>query len=121
MQPGCSAQKHRTGAAPAVTRMAWTCRPAPKRCGWIFRDGLSPLPRCGRRLRILPIKLALQQSLDAHLSCKNRLGKTNYCGIGLASPAFISNRSPGRGRKAILKVTATEARGAAFALKIRGF
>src|SRR6201990_2113513 len=36
-------------------------------------------------------------------------------------PAFISNRSPERGRMAILEVTATAARLTAFASEIRGF
>jgi hypothetical protein len=40
----------------------------------------------------------------------------------LASPAFISIRSPDRGRKAILTVTATEARqGGIRAIEICGF
>ncbi len=47
--PGCLARRSQIGAAPAATLMGSTCRPAQKRCGWIFRGGLSPLPRCGRR------------------------------------------------------------------------
>jgi hypothetical protein len=39
----------------------------------------------------------------------------------LASPAFISNRSPDRSSKAILKVTAIAARLATVVLEIRGF
>ena len=50
---GCWGRRLRTGAASAATPTASTCRPALPRCGWIFRDGLPLLPRCGKRSKQL--------------------------------------------------------------------
>src|SRR5437899_9420949 len=48
MRPDCWGPSPPIGAAPAATPTAWTCRPAPRRCGSISRNG-SPAPwRCAR-------------------------------------------------------------------------
>ena len=56
-------------------------------------------------LKQLAEQARLQQVLEHKTG--TRRNKPNIDGIGLASPAFISIRSPDRGRKAILRVTAT--------------
>ena len=104
----------RTGAAPAAIPTGWTCRPDAMTLRLDFpRRIVTPAA-----LRQVLKELADQARAAASALSAYRIGPgINQIsdGIGLASPAFISIRSPDRGRKAILTVTATEARLAALA------